>query len=88
MRSAWARVAGDRLQVNVTVPVGSVANVSLAAASLVEEGGVVVWRDGEFLVGAVPGVLTGSLAGEDIVLECGSGVFSFMASSMERQAFV
>ncbi|MBE3072916.1 MAG: hypothetical protein IMZ67_08075, partial [Acidobacteria bacterium] len=83
---AWSR-SGDSLRMEVTIPVGSTAEVVIPESRLeevsVEEGGRVVWQGGTFRPGA-PGVtgargaVTGARESNTaVMLEIGSGTYVF-----------
>jgi alpha-L-rhamnosidase len=77
--SRWSR--GDGMfQLEVVVPVGSEAEVTLPKLNLhsavVKEGGQPVWQGGAFLKGQ-PGINGGSETAGAVVLQIGSGRYSF-----------
>jgi alpha-L-rhamnosidase len=78
---SWRRSPGTTT-VDVTVPVNSTATVVIpkpeeATELLVREGEGVVWEDGKYVAG-VPGVSGASQGdGGDIVIEVGSGQYTF-----------
>lgn len=77
--SSWTRDA-DKLRLDVTIPVGSTAEVHLPALNLrdvtVEESGRPVWKGGAFQSG-VPGVTAGRETSTEVILEVGSGNYVF-----------
>ena len=77
--SSWSR-AGSSLRMEVTVPVGSSAEVVIPKLNLrnvsVEEGGKPVWQDGAFRPG-VSGVNTARETSNAVIVEIGSGSYVF-----------
>ena len=84
---AWQRAApspdpAGGFALNVSIPVGSRANVSFPATAAVREGGVLVWGAAGLVPGAVPGVLGGAAeAGGAVRLEVASGDYAFAAAT-------
>ena len=77
--SSWMR-HGDGLRLEVTVPVGSTAEVVVPKMNLrdveVREGGKPVWAEGKYVAGA-PGVTSANESGDDIRIVVGSGTYVF-----------
>jgi alpha-L-rhamnosidase len=77
--SAWSR-AGDSLRMEVTVPIGSTAEIHIPKFGLrdvvVEESGRPVWKNGAFQAG-VSGLTAAREADGAVILEAGSGVYFF-----------
>ena len=81
--ASWA-LTGGTYELSATVPVGSTAAITVwalgdASTATVTEGGVPVWRDGAFVPGLAPGVLSAAASsdGLSVVFEVGSGTFAF-----------
>jgi alpha-L-rhamnosidase len=77
--SSWTR-AGSTMRMDVTVPVGSTAEVIIPKLNLrnvsVTEGGKIVWQDGAFRAGA-SGVSAARETSGAIIVEVGSGSYAF-----------
>jgi len=77
--SSWTRT-GDTLRLEITVPVGSTAEVHVPKLGLnnvqVDEGGRAVWKGGKFEAGAT-GVTAAKEVGGSVVVEVGSGSYVF-----------
>jgi alpha-L-rhamnosidase len=77
--SEWQRTA-DRIHLEILIPVGSNAQVLIPKLQMarvnVTEGGKAVWQKGAFQSG-VPGIRSAKDETESIVLEVGSGHYSF-----------
>jgi alpha-L-rhamnosidase len=77
--SSWKRTAVG-LKLDVTIPVNSRAKVSVPKVGLpdviVTEGSEVIWEDGSFHGGA-EGIADGSESAASVILEIGSGSYSF-----------
>jgi len=77
--SAWSRT-GSTLRMEVTVPVGSTAEVIIPKMNLrnisVGEGGKPVWQDGAFRPG-VPGVSAARETSSAVIVQVGSGSYVF-----------
>ena len=80
--SSWRRT-GDGLRLEVVVPVGAVAEIHLPALGLedvlITESGKPVWRSGAYQNG-VEGLVSGRRAAGAVILEAGSGCYSFRLS--------
>jgi alpha-L-rhamnosidase len=77
--SSWSRT-DDGLRLDVTIPVGSTAEVripelGLAPATLAESGHT-IWKDGKYQSGAA-GVTGVRKSGETLLVETGSGSYAF-----------
>ena len=80
LSSSWTHSPGI-ITLDVSIPVNSVATVVIPKEEdltevTVREGERVVWESGKFVPG-VPGVTGGRQASGDVVLEVGSGRYSF-----------
>jgi hypothetical protein len=88
--ASWALTGGGgggaptQYELAATVPVGATAAVTVwalgdASTASVTEGGAPVWRDGSFVPGNAPGVLSAAASsdGRSVVFEVGSGAFAF-----------
>ncbi|MFB3921067.1 MAG: family 78 glycoside hydrolase catalytic domain [Terriglobia bacterium] len=78
--SSWKRSPGT-ITVDVAIPVNSVATVTIPKEEemtevTVQEGERIVWENGKFVPGT-SGVTGGHTEGKNIVLEVGSGRYSF-----------
>lgn len=71
--------------VNASVPGGSAGEVHVpllrAGAGIISESGAVVWRDGQFVPGAAPGVSGGGSDGRFAWFVTRAGNYSFIASA-------
>jgi alpha-L-rhamnosidase len=77
--SSWSR-SGANLRMELTVPVGSVAEVHIPKLGLnevvVEESGRALWKAGKLEPG-VAGITSGKESASEIVFEIGSGAYVF-----------
>jgi len=79
IRSEWKKSA-DGLTLNVTIPANSTAKIYIPKAGrqsvTVTENGNIVWKDGAFKSG-VAGITDGTEDADFIIVNVGSGVYSF-----------
>jgi alpha-L-rhamnosidase len=77
--SSW-RIGGGEFFLEVSIPVNSHGTVAIPSIGMenpvIEESGVIVWREGAFAEG-VPGISKGESADDCIVFQVGSGTYSF-----------
>jgi alpha-L-rhamnosidase len=76
------------LLLNVTVPVGSIANIHVNKLQLsnvaITESGRPVWKDGKYISG-VPGIQGAKQMSNEIIFQTYSGNFSFFVSGVNGQ---
>jgi len=82
--SSWLWQQDQDYSLSVSVPIGSIANISFTSISTVEESGAVVFTDGKFVPHAVIGIdnggrTKGSL--DQIWIQVLPGTYNFTASS-------
>ncbi len=77
--SGW-RKSGERLAVEVSIPVNSAGSIWLPVKDivnpLISEGETTLWRDGRYVPG-VEGIKSAHREGDYVVLEVGSGTYHF-----------
>jgi alpha-L-rhamnosidase len=77
--SCWEK-SGNSLTLEVTIPVNSVAKVSVPKLGLqdvaVTESGKTVWKNGKFIKG-VSGIIAGSETDDYVTFDIGSGSYTF-----------
>jgi alpha-L-rhamnosidase len=78
--SSWRRL-DDGVRLDVVIPFGSQAEVVIPKLGLsrvaLDEAGQVVWAEGKLQL-KTPGILGVKEAGDEVIVECGGGAYSFM----------